>query len=105
MTNISPVEARQLIQDREHCVVLDVREQWEYNISRLDNAVHIPLRSLQDKLPELDPTVPYLVYCHHGSRSLFACALLVRAGFAEVLNLHGGIDRWSLTLDPKIRRY
>ena len=105
MTNIAPAEAETWIRDREDCVVLDVREPWEFNISRLKNALNIPLRCLQQRLHELKPSVPYLVYCHHGSRSLFACAIMKRAGFQEVFNLHGGIDRWSVTLDPTLKRY
>jgi sulfur-carrier protein adenylyltransferase/sulfurtransferase len=105
MKTVSPTDAKRWMEERDGVVLLDVREPWEYGITRLADAVNIPLRALQERLSELDPATPYLVYCHHGSRSLFACALMTHAGFSEVLNLHGGIDRWSLTLDPSVTRY
>ena len=37
----------------------------------------------------------FLIYCHHGSRSFYACAYMLQQGFKEVYNLDGGIDAWS----------
>jgi rhodanese-related sulfurtransferase len=46
-----------------------------------------------------------VVHCHHGGRSAKACAQLAAAGFTRVENLEGGIDAWSLTVDPDVPRY
>jgi len=46
-----------------------------------------------------------VVYCHHGLSSAAAVAWLRERGFARVQNLTGGIDRWSLEVDPTVRRY
>jgi sulfur-carrier protein adenylyltransferase/sulfurtransferase len=105
MKTIAPAEAKHLMERHDTCVVLDVREPWEFHLARLDKAMNIPLRSLQQRMAELDPAVPYIVYCHHGSRSLLACALMTRAGFTDVHNLHGGIHQWSVAVDSTMKRY
>jgi rhodanese-related sulfurtransferase len=46
-----------------------------------------------------------VVYCHHGIRSLSGAAILEQHGFANVVSLAGGIDAWSLHIDPKVPRY
>ena len=46
-----------------------------------------------------------MVHCHHGARSEKACKLLRAAGFAQVENLDGGIEAWSVTVDPRVDRY
>jgi rhodanese-related sulfurtransferase len=56
-------------------------------------------------LPSLDPNVEHVVYCHHGMRSAAAADWLREQGFTRVRNLTGGIDRWSLDVDPATRRY
>jgi rhodanese-related sulfurtransferase len=58
-------------------------------------------------LPELDGwrSRRVVVHCHHGPRSTRACALLREHGFERVENLAGGIDAWSLTVDPSVPRY
>jgi len=43
--------------------------------------------------------------CHHGTRSAHVASFLVQRDFTRVLNLHGGIDAWSLTVDPSVPRY
>jgi rhodanese-related sulfurtransferase len=46
-----------------------------------------------------------VVYCHHGVRSQAGAALLERLGFKDVVSLAGGIDAWSLLVDPRVPRY
>ena len=59
------------------------------------------------RLEQLQPPPGALVvaYCHHGIRSLSAAALLEQAGIQPVVSLHGGIDAWSLRIDPQVPRY
>ena len=66
-----------------------------------------PLGELPERLDELDDwrKAEIVVYCHHGVRSLQGTSLLQRAGFERVFNLRGGIDRWSLDIDPTVPRY
>jgi adenylyltransferase/sulfurtransferase len=85
--------------------VLDVREPHEWAIARITDARLIPLSSLPRAVHSLDKRAEIVVYCHHGARSAAAQAWLQDQGFGTVLNLAGGIDRWSLEVDPTMRRY
>jgi sulfur-carrier protein adenylyltransferase/sulfurtransferase len=86
-------------------ILIDVREPFEWSICRLPNARLVPLGELSACVPSLDPHAEYVVYCHHGIRSAAAVAWLRERGFTSVTNLTGGIDRWSLEVDPTVRRY
>lgn len=85
--------------------LLDVREPWEFALCRMDGSVHIPMGQLPVRLAELDPSLPTVVICHHGVRSLQAGAFLERQGFADVVNLRGGIDGWARAVDPAMAVY
>lgn len=101
----TPHEVKRRIDAGERVQFLDVREQWEHDLARLEPSILIPIRSLPDRYDELDKTVELIVYCHHGVRSLHACSYLVQCGFTHVVNLEGGIDRWSRSVDPTVRTY
>ena len=65
---------------------------------------NIPLGQLEQRVGELDPTMPVIAYCHHGVRSEQARRILEANGF-DVRHLAGGIDAWSREIDPELRRY
>lgn len=87
--------------------LLDVRQPWEHETAALPGSVLIPLDELTMRADELE--VPegatIVAYCHHGVRSLSAAVLLERMGYADVVSLRGGIDAWSIHVDPTISRY
>ena len=85
--------------------VIDVREPYEWSIARLPDARLVPLNSLPQAVNSLDRDAEIVIYCHHGMRSAAAADWLRDQGFGNVLNLVGGIDRWSLEVDPSMRRY
>jgi len=84
--------------------LIDVREPWEWNISRLDGAHLIPLDRIAQEARTFERDHPMVVYCHHGTRSAAAAEWLRAQGF-RARNLTGGIDRWSREIDDTIRRY
>jgi molybdopterin/thiamine biosynthesis adenylyltransferase/rhodanese-related sulfurtransferase len=86
-------------------LLLDVREQHEWDHSRIEGAKLMPLRGLPARLDELDPEATIVVHCHHGGRSGQAVQFLRSRGFAGATNLAGGIDAWSLEVDPAVPRY
>lgn len=98
--------AKHLANERD-VLLLDVREQWEYDHTHLDGCLLIPLGELPIRAESLsipkDRTV--VVYCHHGIRSLSGAAVLKQHGFTNVFSLHGGIDAWSQEVDPEVPRY
>ena len=86
-------------------LVVDVREEWEWEIGHLDGALHIPLGELPARLGEVDTRREVVTVCHHGMRSLQARELLVGAGFRRVRSLAGGIDAWAMEVDGTVARY
>lgn len=84
--------------------ILDVREQWEYDIAHLPGSTLIPLGQLAYKMGNLDKAHEWLVVCHHGIRSAHACYYLERNGF-DVINLTGGLNRWAQEIDLNMPLY
>lgn len=80
---------------REQVLVLDVRQPDEYEEGHIEGAVPIPLGELASRLDEIDHTKTILVVCWSGFRSSRAAAVLVEAGFENVLNLRGGMAAWD----------
>jgi rhodanese-related sulfurtransferase len=87
--------------------LLDVRHSWEHQTAALPGSQLIPLPELPARLAEVRPSpgTPIVVYCHHGVRSRSGAAVLARAGLQDVCSLAGGIDAWSLNIDPSVPRY
>lgn len=88
-----------------HLKLLDVREPHELQISKLPDAVNIPLGQLAGRLTELDSAEDMVVFCKSGSRSARALELLASAGFKKVKNLKGGINAWAREVDTKLPIY
>lgn len=96
--------------------LIDCREEDEFAICRIEGADLVPLSRFAEesarKLPppgendgEAGDPRPIVVYCHHGMRSLSATRFLRQRGHRRVWSLHGGIDAWSLEIDPRVPRY
>ncbi|MGN6388239.1 MAG: rhodanese-like domain-containing protein [Burkholderiaceae bacterium] len=107
MRHLSPQDLADRLADpaQPRPLLLDVRQPWEYQTCHLPDATLVPLAALPQALAGLDPAQPVVCICHHGMRSLQAAAFLERQGFADVANLTGGIDAWSIQVDPGVPRY
>ncbi|MDH5233398.1 MAG: rhodanese-like domain-containing protein [Gemmatimonadota bacterium] len=90
---------------RDPLVVLDVREEWEHAMAHLEGARLIPMSQVPARLGTIARDAEVVVYCHSGVRSAMVADYLRAAGFPRVLNLSGGIDRWSVEVDPSVPRY
>jgi adenylyltransferase/sulfurtransferase len=86
-------------------LVVDVREPHEFAYCRIPGAQLKPLAQIGAWATELDPTAEIVLQCHSGVRSAHATLYLRRLGFKNVHNLRGGIDAWSLQVDPTVPRY
>ncbi len=102
---IDATELRRRIDAPDAPLVLDVRTAGEWAIAHIEGATRIPLDRLTERLDELDRGREIVVYCHFGSRSATAAAVLLRNGFSHVRSLAGGIDSWSADVDPSVPRY
>lgn len=106
LPDIAPRELAELLARGEDAppLLIDVRESHEHLHSRIAGARLIPLSTLHEAAPSLPRDGNIVVYCHHGIRSAHAVDMLRAAG-VSARNLAGGIDRWSVEVDPSVRRY
>jgi adenylyltransferase/sulfurtransferase len=104
---IRPEELAVKLNGGESIYLLDVRQPEEYAYCHLADSLLIPLPELTARLDEVSPPEGALVvvYCHHGIRSLSGAAIIQQAGHERVASLSGGIDAWSMRIDPSIPRY
>lgn len=101
---IAPSKVASWIQDKKDFNFLDVRRDEERETCSL-GGLHIPLDELERRFEEIPrDKKPLIVYCHHGVRSLYATQFLRYHGY-DALSLAGGIDLWSLEIDPEVPRY
>lgn len=101
---ISVQELEALLKAKADVLVLDVRNQDEFEICNL-NGLLIPFSQLPDRLNELNPEQHIVAHCHAGGRSRRATEYLLGQGFKNVQNLRGGITAWANEIDPKMRKY
>ena len=104
---ISPELVREMMEgdEAEVVILLDVRDNWEWERAHLEGAIHIPLEELGKHSDELDRQQEIVAYCHVGERSIDACLLLWEAGFRKIRSMTGGIEAWSELVDPTVPRY
>lgn len=97
VSTITADKAREMIKGKkpEEFCLLDVRQPEEYEQGHIPGAVLIPIDQLPERLGELDPGKPTIVYCAVGGRSRTGASILRNAGFSEPLNLKGGISAWN----------
>jgi rhodanese-related sulfurtransferase len=101
-----PAELKALLDGGQAVRLIDVREPEEYAICRIEGAQLIPMRMVPASLEDLrDEEGPTVVYCHHGMRSRRVVDWLRAQGVENCRNLSGGIDLWSIAVDPAVARY
>jgi rhodanese-related sulfurtransferase len=102
---ITPADVKARLDKGEQLIFIDVREPWEYALCRIEGAKHVPLGVLAANLNMLPAADEVICYCHHGMRSLDAATWLRFQGIERAKSLAGGIERWSVEVDPKVARY
>jgi len=112
MSDASPIEvdvhAVKAMQDSgKPFLLLDCREQSEYDHVKIEGSVHIPMNETPARVAELDgyKDQPVIVHCHHGGRSMQVTNWLRGNGFPQAQNMAGGIDEWSTEIDTSLPRY
>ena len=103
--DLEPEQVKQILDQDDRVVLLDVREPHEYDIVRIEGAKLIPLSELHLRANELDTADTIITYCHHGHRSVQAIKTLEHFGFKKLKHLRGGIDAWATAVDPEMARY
>jgi rhodanese-related sulfurtransferase len=103
--DLTPAELLTLLNTDDSWQVVDVREPWEIEIVSLPQSIRIPLAEIPSRHTELDADKPVAVLCHSGGRSARAAEFLASQGFAQVVNIAGGIDAWAQEVDNSLPRY
>jgi adenylyltransferase/sulfurtransferase len=101
---ISVQELKERLQ-KNHVLLVDVREPFEYDIAKIDGATLLPLGELPERMTELPRNKQIVIMCKSGSRSAQATAFLQQQGFQDVYNLQGGINAWAIEIDPDMPTY
>jgi len=104
---VAAAEVRDALDRGDEFLLLDVREPDEVATAQIEGSRGLPLGELEARMDELASWRQrrIVVHCHTGARSARACQALRAAGFRNVANLAGGIEAWSLTVDPDVPRY
>lgn len=105
---VTPREVEDRRKAGEKMCLIDVREDVEWQICRIEGANLVPMNTVPARLQELDAqadSTPLIVYCHHGVRSLNVVHWLRRNGVENCQSMAGGIDRWSAEIDTAVPRY
>ena len=89
----------------EKPLVIDVREDWELQLARIPDVVHVPMSQVPARLAEFAKDAETIVMCHAGGRSLRVAHFLANQGFTNVANLTGGIAAWSEEVDATVPQY
>jgi len=102
---ISVEKLKQMREEQQPFLLLDVREAHELDISRLDPCTHIPMGDVPERLAELDAETETVVICRSGRRSNDIAKILLKSGFRKVSNLAGGINAYAERVDKSLRSY
>ena len=104
MKEISVQELKSMKDNGEDFQLIDVREDFEYEVSNLGGEL-IPLSGIQIEADKIDKKKPVIVMCRSGRRSAAAIMQLEQQGFTNLYNLNGGIVAWAEEFDPDMEIY
>ena len=99
MHRLKPQDVKNILNKNGSIRLIDVREEWENKIARIQNSELMPLSNFKETSKKLNKDNWLIIYCHHGIRSANACYYLEALGFENLINLEGGIDAWSRQVD------
>ena len=105
---VTPLEIKQMLDAGDSIHLIDVREMSEHQLTRIEGAELVPMRTVPAALSKLEGLAEegaLIVFCHHGVRSMQVVNWLRDQGVSDCQSMAGGIDRWSLDVDPALPRY
>ncbi|CAL1521591.1 HesA/MoeB/ThiF family protein [Chitinophaga sp. MM2321] len=103
--SLSVEQLQEWLQKEDGLMLLDVREDDEWEICHIPEAVHIPMGQVLHRIAALQPEAPVAVLCHYGMRSRAVGQRLVELGFKQVYNVEGGINAWARAIDDEMQTY
>lgn len=104
--SISPTDAAERLRAADGDVVLlDCRSDEEVCFTQIEGSLHVPMPDIPERIGDFDRNAHIIVYCHHGVRSRRVAEYLRHHDFPRVQSMTGGIDAWSIEVDPSVPRY
>ena len=102
---VDVVQVKAILDSDIKAYLLDVREDFEVEICKLDSSHSIPMRTVAEHIDRIPRDLPVVVYCHRGMRSLKVVNFLRDKGFDNVTSMVGGIAAWADQYEPEMVRY
>ena len=104
---MTPREAAAALGGDDGFILIDCREPFELAMARIEGTLDIPMGEVASRLGEIDADeeTPIGVICHSGRRSLQVAVFLQEQGLSGARSVAGGIDLWSVDIDPGVPRY
>lgn len=105
MKEVTPIELKKMLDDKEDFVLIDVREEHEAEIASIGGKL-IPMGTVMEHLDEIPKDKKVVVHCRSGARSgTVIQALEQREGYTNLYNLKGGILAYADQVDPSLMKY
>src|ERR1700730_17196423 len=104
-TQISPREVAERLRSGDPLPLIDVRSREEWDTVHIEGATFFTQELMQEIMSEWAKDREIIFVCHHGIRSLDAASYFAGHGFEHVRSMTGGIDAWSVEVDPDLPRY
>jgi rhodanese-related sulfurtransferase len=102
---ISPTEVAERLRTGEQLPLIDVRSREEWDAVHIEGSTFFTQELMQEIISESAKDREFVFVCHHGIRSLDAASFFAGHGFEHVRSMTGGIDAWSIEVDPDLPRY
>ena len=100
---LSVHELKQRLDQRDDLLVLDTRDQTEWDTGHIEGALHIYVGHLESRINEIPQNRPIAVICNVGHRASLGASILLRAGFPKVYNVLGSVEAWTAAGFPVTR--
>jgi sulfur-carrier protein adenylyltransferase/sulfurtransferase len=98
--DLTPKQLKARLDAGEDLMIIDVREAWELEESKMANAILIPMGEISSELDQIPEDKPVVIICRTGSRSSQVADWLQAMGYDELYNLTGGMNQWVTEIDP-----
>lgn len=104
---VTPLQVKEKLDRHEPFILVDVRENEELELAKLEGALHIPMGEMHTRYKEIsdNPNAEVIVFCHHGHRSEQVMTQLWGLSFQNAKTMEGGIHAWSEQVDKNIPLY
>lgn len=103
---LSP-KAFEELRKEEELIIIDVREDFELDICKIDGSKHIKMGEIPHRLEEIPKDKKIVLLCHHGRRSKQVANFLLKQAYDadKIFNLTGGIHAYSCDVDSSLKIY